>query len=77
MTAGAMAITRRSTAAVVQVVHPRFEKPDTTKRRTGCPPPAAEEVKAVTASIARTALLVIGSRAGQRSSPVSRKWFHV
>ena len=77
MTAGAIAMTRRSTAAVVHVVQPRFEAPDTTKRCTARPPPAGEAVNAVTASIARTALLVIGSRAGQRSSPVRRKWSQV
>src|SRR5438874_13778836 len=77
ITAGAIAITRRSTAAVVHVVHPRFEPPETTKRVTAPPPPSRDEVKAVTASIARTALLVIGRRAGHRSSPVRRYLSHV
>ena len=35
MTAGAIAMTRVSTAAVVHVVHPRFEAPETTNRATG------------------------------------------
>jgi hypothetical protein len=74
ITAGAMATTRGSTAAAVHVVHPRFEPPETTNRETAWPPVAAN---AVTASIARTALLVIGSRAGQRSSPVRRNLSHV
>src|SRR4051794_14601756 len=97
ITAGAIAMTRRSTAAVVQVVHPLFDAPDTTNRFTGIAAawPAAcaagvlnarigaaasvcpAAMKAVIASIARTALLVIGSRAGQRSSPVRRNLFHV
>ena len=50
----------------------RFEAPETTKRFTACPPPAAVVVYAVTASIARTALFVIGRRAGHFSSPVRR-----
>ena len=72
ITAGAMATTRRSTAAVVHVVQPRLEAPATTKRVTSLPPPSADAVNAVTASIARTALLVIGRRAGHFSSPVRR-----
>ena len=36
------------------------------------PPPAALRQKAVTVSMARTTLLVIGSRSGQASSPVRR-----
>ena len=35
-------------------------------------PPSGDATNAVTASIARTALLVIGSRAGHFSSPVRR-----
>src|SRR6185503_18352195 len=77
MTSGAMATTRRSTAAVVHVVHPRFDAPATTKRDTVTPPPADEALNAVTASMARTALLVIGNWAGQRTSPVSRNLFQV
>src|SRR5438477_5411877 len=77
ITAGAIATTRRSTAAVVHVVHPRLEPPETTNRLTPAPPPSREAVKAVTASIARTALLVIGRRAGHRSSPVRRYLSHV
>src|SRR5687767_4083120 len=72
MTAGAIAITRRSTAAVAHVVQPRFEAPETTKRFTACAPPAGDAANAVTASIARTALFVIGRRAGHFSSPVRR-----
>ena len=72
-----MATTRVSTAAVVHVVQPRLEPPDTTKRPTLWLPPAADAANAVTVSIARTALFVIGRRAGQRSSPVSRKCFQV
>ena len=74
MTAGAIAMTRASTAAVVHVVHPRFEAPETTNRETGWPPVAAN---AVIASIARTALFVIGRRAGHFSSPVRRNLSHV
>ena len=74
MTAGAMAITRVSTAAVVHVVHPRFEAPETTNRETDWPPVAAN---AVMASIARTALFVIGRRAGHFSSPVRMNLSHV
>ena len=68
-----MAMTRLSTAAVAQVVQPRFDAPETTKLATLCaPPPRWTPRTAVMASIARTALLVIGSRAGQFSSPVRR-----
>ena len=72
MTAGAIATTRRSVTAVVHVVHPRFDAPDTTNRVTSLPPPSADAVNAVTASMARTALFVIGRRAGHFSSPVRR-----
>ena len=40
MTAGAMAMTRLSTAAVVHVVQPRLDAPETTNRATFCPPPS-------------------------------------
>ena len=63
---GAMAITRRSTAAAAQVVQPRFDAPETTKRATLLPPPSGLAANCVMASMARTALLVIGSRAGLR-----------
>jgi len=52
---------RRSTAAVVQVVQPRFDAPLITNRFTLTPPPSGDAVKAATASMARTALLVIGA----------------
>src|SRR3954471_10679889 len=77
ITAGAIAITRESTAAVVHVVHPRFDAPVTTNRLTRLAPPSGVAMNAVTASIARTALLVIGRRAGHFSSPVRRYLFHV
>ena len=77
ITAGAIATTRVSTAAVVQVVQPRFDPPETTKRFTGSAPPSALADHAVTASIARTAALVIGSRSGHFSSPVRRNLSHV
>ena len=77
ITAGAIATTRVSTAAVVHVVQPRFEAPETTKRPTRWLPPSADAANAVTASIARTALLVIGRRAGHCSSPVRRNLFQV
>ena len=70
-------MTRRSTAAVAHVVQPRFEAPDTTNRRTAWPPASGDAANAVTASIARTALFVIGSRAGHFSSPVRRYLSHV
>jgi hypothetical protein len=72
MTSGTTATTRVSTAAVVHVVHPRFDPPATTKRETVELPPASDAANAVTASIARTALLVMGRRAGHFSSPVRR-----
>ena len=77
MTAGAMAMTRRSTAAVVHVVQPRLDAPETTNRATFCPPPSGAAANWVIASIARTALLVIGRRAGHFSSPVRRNLSHV
>src|SRR5579863_1946191 len=69
---GTMAITRLSTAAVVQVVQPRFEPPHTTNRSTSTLPPSGLAQNDVIVSSARTALLVIGSRAGQRWSPVRK-----
>ena len=78
MTIGTIATTRRSTAAVVHEVQPRFDAPATTKCRPWPrrrPPGCAQN--AVTASIARTTALVIGRRAGQRSSPVRRNLSHV
>src|SRR4029077_15134075 len=58
--------------AVVHAVQPRLEVPPTTNLLTSIPPPAALRQKAVIASIARTTLLVIGSRSGQASSLVRR-----
>src|SRR4029450_10225944 len=72
ITAGTMAMTRLSTAAVVHVVQPRLDAPDTTNRATLALPPSALAANWVKASIARTALLVIGNRAGHFSSPVRR-----
>src|SRR6188508_1818006 len=77
ITAGAIATTRVSTAAVVHVVQPRLEAPVTTNRATLLLPPSEDAANWVTASIARTALLVIGSRAGHFSSPVRRNLFQV
>src|SRR5450759_2149474 len=69
---GAMAITRGSTSATDQVVQPRFDAPATTKFFTVTAPSGNFARKSVTASMARTAALVMGRRAGQRSSPVRR-----
>ena len=69
MTRGMKATTRLSTAAVVQVVHPRLEAPATTNLSMV---EFCSFMKAVTVSIARTAALVIGMRAGHVSSPVLR-----
>jgi hypothetical protein len=77
MTMGTTETTRRSTAAVDQAVQPRLEAPVTTKVSTVARPPSGLARNAVTASMARTAALVMGSRAGQRSSPVRRNWSHV
>ena len=78
ITIGTSATTRRSTAAVVHAVQPRLEAPATTNVSTFAAVPAAGLAqKAVTASIARTTALVIGRRAGQRSSPVRRNLSHV
>jgi len=60
---GAMATTRLSLAPVSQVVHPRLEAPDTTKRfRLWCR--LVLEISC-TASIARTALFTMGKSKGQ------------
>src|SRR5579883_2716809 len=72
ITIGIIAMTRLSTAAVVQVVHPRFEPPATMNSLTLRLPQSGPEQKSVTVSIARTAALVIGSRAGHLASPVRR-----
>ncbi len=72
MTIGTIATTRLSTAAVVQAVQPRFDLPPTTNRSTTVAPPCVLAQNAVTASIARTALFVIGRRSGHVSSPVLR-----
>ena len=72
MTIGAMATTRSSTIAVVQVVQPRFEPPATTNRFTSAPPPSSVAANAVIVSIARTAAFVIGRRASQISSSPRR-----
>src|SRR3954465_15269227 len=72
MTIGTIATTRLSTAAVVHMVQPRFEAPETTKESTFTLPPASEAQKAVMVSMAFTALFVIGNRAGHFSSPVRK-----
>ena len=67
MTIGATLATRGSTAAVSHDVQPRFEAPATVNESTGiCQRSCAN---AWTASIARTALLTIGSSSGQSESP--------
>ena len=70
MTMGAMALTRASQAPVSQVVHPRFEPPETTNQRTVTF--HSFWAKACRASIARTRLLVMGKSSGQVASLVSR-----
>src|SRR6266511_449258 len=72
ITIGMIATTRLSTAAVVHVVQPRLEPPATTNESTFQAPPALLPQNDVTVSMARTALLVMGRRVGQRSSPVRR-----
>src|SRR6185503_11330784 len=72
MTNGAMATTRLSTAAVVQVVHPRLEPPATKNLSTFTSPLVWLAQKEVMVSMARTAALVMGRRAGHFSSPVRR-----
>ena len=58
--------------AVVQVVQPRLDPPATKNFSTGTLPPASLAQNATMVSIARTAAFVIGSRAGQSSSPVRK-----
>src|ERR1017187_4538293 len=77
MEAGMTATTRRSTAAVVHAVHPRFDPPDTTNFSIFTAPASGEAITAVTVSRARTAALVIGRRKGQVSSPPFRNLIHV
>ena len=77
ITIGTIATTRLSTAPVSQVVQPRFDPPATTNLLTGNSPPASLAITAVIVSIARTALLTIGLRAGQVGSPVLKYWIHV
>ena len=67
---GATPDTRGSTAAVSHDVQPRFEAPATVNDVAGiCQRSAAN---AWMASIARTALLTIGSSSGQSVSPPAR-----
>ena len=63
ITIGAAAATRLSCAAASQVVQPRFDAPATTNPSTLRCNRSAQN--SVTASIARTALLVIGNSSGQ------------
>src|SRR5882672_1637590 len=77
MTHGIIATTRLSTAAVVQVVQPRLEPPATTNPSTFIFPPVALPQNAEIVSMARTAALVIGKRAGHLVSPVRRNLSHV
>ena len=56
--------------AVVHVVQPRFDPPQTTNVSTLAWPPSGLARNEVMVSIARTALLVIGNRNGQRVSPL-------
>src|SRR5262245_40425843 len=71
MTTGTTATTRRSTAPVSHVVQPRLEPPATTNFFTDVLPPCSLANRAVTVSIARTALLTIAKRGIQVGSPVS------
>src|SRR5262245_45357375 len=71
MTMGTMATTRLSTAPVSQVVQPRLDPPATTKDFTSTLPPLSLASRAVTVSIARTALFTMGSRGIHVGSPVS------
>ena len=67
---GATLETRGSTAAVSHDVQPRFEAPDTVNDVTGiC---QRSRANAWMVSIARTALLTIGSSSGQSVSPLAR-----
>jgi negative regulator of sigma E activity len=77
ITIGTIAITRLSTAAVVQVVQPRLDPPATTNPSTFTFPASALPQKAITVSIARSAALVIGKRAGHLGSPVRINLSHV
>jgi hypothetical protein len=68
-TIGAIPATRLSRLApTIHVVHPRLLAPVTTKRLMGFAPAL---VTSSTASIARTALWVMGNNNGQVASPVS------
>ena len=77
MTTGTTAATRLSAAAAVHAVQPRFEAPARTNLPISTPPPAGLRQKPVIVSIARTTLIVIGSRNGQASSPVRRYLFQL
>ena len=79
ITYGTIATTRSSTAAVVHVVHPRFDPPLTMNFATVAfaLPPSVLALKAVIVSIARTEALVIGNRSGHVSSPVFRNFSQV
>src|ERR1039457_3728760 len=77
ITKGVIATTRLSTAAVVQVVQPRFDPPATKNFSTFTLPPFSPRQNAVTVSMARTSLFVIGRRRGHFSSPVRRYLSHV
>ena len=72
ITNGTIATTRLSTAAVVQVVQPRFDPPQTTNLSTVHAAAVRRSQNDVIVSSARTAALVIGSRAGHFGSPVRR-----
>ena len=61
-----------STNPVVHVVHPRFDRPLTTKSLTAIRRRLA--AKLVTASMARLAALVIGRRSSHCASTVSFAW---
>src|SRR5438046_1544006 len=71
ITMGITATTRGSTAPVSQVVQPRFDPPATTNLFTAVLPPCSLASSSVMVSIARTALLTIGSRGSQVGSRVS------
>jgi len=72
---GAMPTTLLSTSPVNHVVQPRFEAPATTKLSILVPQSRSENCWS--ASIARTAALVMGYSAGQVVSPVSRYLLNV
>ena len=67
---GTMATTRLSTIAVVHVVQPRFEPPQTKNLSIFSLPSSWVPQNEVIVSMARTAALVIGNRAGHLASPV-------